>query len=417
MTQYFDDEKEHKAALAFYFEKSALAMALLISGLRETDIQATEELETAYAIREYLDTKYKVNNFTVKLKRQHELNDIVYVNLRSFINNLNDAVSRFRSAGGKTGDWVLTCQIGKLPQQITDKLKISSLKGSDGLLCALRDILSTTVHEEPELSSTTATTSNTTPTTEFMHQLKHGGVLRCTKCNGWRHTVEQCPTKQQCCYRCGSVDHVYSQCPALLKNKPAKQKNKQKKKQQPQQSQQQKLNAVQQQDSTSDDDEFHLNTFTVRQLKHVADTDNDTTDDDTPTNNTTVFLNTVATSNSSAIYSPSTPCSCRFGKDCCKLLMDSGASGSSVKSPYFVDMLLALPRPVTLVSAFKDKLKATEYGPGEFMLENNRNLALERLIVAPQIPTNIISLHDLVQQDYVITISKQFDLVLKIKIT
>ena len=36
-------------------------MALLMSGLIETDVQATEEVETAYAFREYLDTKYEVN--------------------------------------------------------------------------------------------------------------------------------------------------------------------------------------------------------------------------------------------------------------------------------------------------------------------------------------------------------------------
>ena len=193
---------------------------------------------------------------------------------------------------------------------------------------------------------------------------------RCTKCGGFGHLVQECPTRVPVCHRCGSENHFKKDC---------------------------KVKKIYVECTGEDEDE---NPTEVQR----TDEEQDQTDDMDgiwDSDSSSVVLRTVRTSKSCS----TSPCSCRFGTHCLQLVLDSGASQSITGSKE----LLVDQKPMSstlVINAFGGHSVASLKGTLKVMLTNNVELVIPNVLYCKEVDGNILSVEHLVREGLTVHVDK-----------
>ena len=437
------NEEKFNKCISQHFAHQGAAVALILSSLLPVDVQATQACATAFDIHRYVATKYRMSDLATRLSRQEELLSLEFKSLREFLTTLDDAVQKYRAAGGHTGDWLLVNMLGKIPPKYTRLMEINDMKDIDDLTSVLRQLVQSELHADEDSEPNN---------NNFLNQVQHhhDQSMRC-HCGGWGHNPSRCESPKGLCWFCGSAKHQRKDCPNVKsnnnnninntdsssssnnKNNNHRYKNNQSKKKHWRTEKKKVLetNALKHEpDVTSEEEEDDAlqsvnqnvyRMFNMQQVTHeheVSELQGEATDIEqflppttlpmeTVTDADTVYVNTVSTARKLS------KCYCRFGDSCLRILMDSGATGSSVNSSDILYEVFPLQKPITLVSAFADKFLVNTEGSGNFMLANNKRLTLKNIVVAPKVKHNIISIRHLVLEDYTVVVSKRDDMVIR----
>ena len=191
---------------------------------------------------------------------------------------------------------------------------------------------------------------------------------KCTKCGGFGHKAKHCVNKHNVCHNCGSPDHFANNCHIV-----------------------QVIYQLPSEQTTST-----TNEPTPSDSSHTEDSTSDSDDDDCESSVSDSAYNKLFIHQVKAIPCKSTAssCSCRFGRHCLRLLLDSGASCHITGDPSLLTDMQRIETQ-TVQTASGEALTCSKKGVLRFMLENNVELEVYPVLYCPGIQSNILSVPEL----------------------
>ena len=325
-----------------------------------------------------------------------KLGSIRFSNLRQYTDLFDNLVSEYSAVGGDGTERVLqSLYPNQIPEQYTTEKNLYLGKTVDEAFEYFRTISDKEAtyskripvkHNTRKLKQTKRPKKKTS-SDKSSHQVKKVNIIRassvtvqkrCTKCGGFGHTPDVCKTSNNVCHICGAEDHYKKECPL-------------------------RRNFVKTVKIQIDDPSVELSDSDGSEKTNSELTDLSSNEDCLEYSDSNSNDYNMEYIRSTRLVSDNAKCTCRFGRDCLRALLDSGASCHVTPREQNLKQVQDV-QPVTLENAFGKKTTSSRAGTLEVLLENNLKLMIENVYVSPTVQDTLVSTKELAKAGYSIDI-------------